>query len=84
MLNISNRFGIDSLKEKCYQELANDEFEQLNYHRSDLLDCDADLFVEILQQHQKYVKRRVIKGFSQTVIKKFIREYCEYNSVEID
>lgn len=54
VFNISRKFNFKKLEAKCVKELHLFKFEQLNFNRYDLLQCEKDTFLAVLSLYNDF------------------------------
>ena len=84
LLEIARKFDILCLKRRCYQELIDEDFEQMNYNRFDLFEASPEIFKKVIFEHQKYSKKGIVKGFKPDEIKSLIFEFNEFAGTTIE
>lgn len=55
----------------------------MNFNLYDLLQCNFSNFIKILRLHKDFVRRRMCRGQSNSVLSQIINQYCLANGVVI-
>lgn len=75
LYQIGQEFGFQELSEACLLQLINENYEQLNYSKFDLVKCSF-YFPKILSQYSSLAKSLEIQGLKSSNLKSVIDDYC--------
>ena len=79
LLFVARKFNLPYLQDQCLEELILEDFEQLNYNKYELLQCDIDTFKFVIRQHEHQKLLGRIRGISQDNLLATIQQFCIVN-----
>lgn len=84
MFTIGAKFQIKELKDKCMKELKTYHFEQMNFNRYDLLNCELNIFMNVMNLYYNFKNKYNEKGPSRAVAREITAEYCRINQISLN